>query len=318
MYEVVVGIDFGSSGSGFAYSYFDKNKIIHGQIYGASVDHKVPTEIILDDNNYTVKFGSECIKYLKEKGFETGHYFKGIKMHLYENKSTIIANNSGKEVPLKLVIQRVLETIKQLAIKEIAKNRPSLEKETDKIKWVVTVPAIWTEKQKYVMMEACIGAGLINQNTDKSLFFALEPEAASLYCSINKEIERKYFQEGEYYIVCDLGGGTGDIVAHFVGSNNNLNEIAPSCGGNFGSNEIDKLIFQEIIQQLFGCKDFNSFFMKYNKKHNNTVTDIDKGELYSDWDELERKIKDFKEGVSDEKVEKNEKYPINFSLFQDI
>ena len=199
MYEVVVGIDFGSSGSGFAYSYFDKNKIIHGQIHGTSVDHKAPTEIILDDNNYTVQFGFGCTQYLKQKGFETGHYFKRIKMNLYENKNTIKANNSGKELPLKLVIQRVLEAIKEIAIKEIAKNRPYLEKETNKIKWVVTVPAIWTEKQKNVMMEACMEARLINQNDDKSLFFALEPEAASLYCSINKEIERKYFQEGEYY-----------------------------------------------------------------------------------------------------------------------
>ena len=318
MFEVVIGIDFGSSGSGFAYSYFDKSKIIHGQIYGASVDHKVPTEIILDDNNYTLKFGSECIKYLKEKGFETGHYFKGIKMHLYENKSTIVANNSGRQLPLKLVIQRVLEAIKQIAIKEISKNRPYLEKENDKIKWIVTVPAIWNEHQKNVMMESCTEAGLINQNTDKSLFFALEPEAASLYCSINKEIERKYFQEGEYYIVCDLGGGTGDIVAHLIGSNNYLNEIYPSCGGNFGSNEIDKLIFQEIIQQLFGCKDFNSFYFKYKKQNNNDSNDNDKGELYNDWSELEREIKDFKEGATNEKVENNEKYPINCSLFQEI
>ena len=215
MYEVVVGIDFGSSGSGFAYSYYDKSKIIHGQIYGASVDYKIPTEIILDDQNYIVHFGADCVKFLKEKGLETGHYFKGIKMHLYENKNTIISQNSGKELPLKLVIQKVLEKIKEIAIKEISKNRPHLEKETEKIKWVVTVPAIWNEHQKGIMMESCIGAGLINENTDKSLFFALEPEAASLYCSINKEIDRNYFKTGEYYIVCDLGGGTGDIVFSF-------------------------------------------------------------------------------------------------------
>ena len=168
MYEVVVGIDFGSSGTGFAYSYFDKNKIIHGQIYGASVDYKVPTEIILDDKNYVIQFGADCVKFLKEKGLETGHYFKGIKMELYENKSIITAKNSGKELPLKLVIQKVLETIKELAIKEISKNRPYLEKEQEKIKWVVTVPAIWNEHQKSIMMESCIDAGLIHQNTDKS------------------------------------------------------------------------------------------------------------------------------------------------------
>ena len=314
MYEVVVGIDFGSSGTGYAYSYFNKNKIIHGQIYGASVDYKVPTEIILDDNNYVVQFGSSCIQYLKEKGLDCGHYFKGIKMYLYENKSTIKAHNSGKELPVKLVIQKVLEKIKELAITEISQNRPHLTQ--DKIKWVVTVPAIWNEHQKSVMMEACKGAGLINDNTDKSLFFALEPEAASLYCSTNKEIDQNYFKTGEYYIVCDLGGGTGDIVAHLVGSNNNLNEIHPSCGGNFGSNEIDKNIFKDIILQLFGCQDFNTFYAKYKKKNSNE--DGDKGELFNDWTEMERKIKDFKEGTTIEKIDNNEKVSIDFSLFQDI
>ena len=318
MHEVVVGIDFGSSGTGFAYSYFDKNKIIHGQIYGASVDYKVPTEIILDDQNYVIQFGADCTKFLKEKGLSTGHYFKGIKMELYENKSTIIAKNSGKELPLKLVIQKVLETLKEIAIKEISKNRPYLEKEQEKIKWVVTVPAIWDEHQKSIMMESCIGAGLINQNTDKSLFFALEPEAASLYCSINKEIDRKFFNKGEYYIVCDLGGGTGDIVAHLVGSNNNLNEIFPSCGGNYGSNEIDKYIFKDIILKLFGCKDFNTFYIKYKKRNNEDNDDNDKGELFNDWSELEREIKDYKEGTKLSKIIKNEKYPINLSLFQDL
>ena len=74
-----------------------------------------------------------------------------------------------------------MEKIKELVIIEISQNRPHLTQ--DKIKWVVTVPAIWNEHQKSIIMETCKGAGLINDNTDKSLFFALEPEAASLYCS---------------------------------------------------------------------------------------------------------------------------------------
>ena len=137
---------------------------------------------------------------------------------------------------------------------------------------------------------------------------------------MNKEIDRKIFNKGEYYIVCDLGGGTGDIVAHLVGSNNTLNEISPSCGGNYGSNEIDKYIFKDIIFKLFGCQDFNSFYFKYKKKNNDNDDngDDDKGELFNDWTELEREIKDFKEGITSEKVLNNEKYPINFSIFQDI
>ena len=108
MYEVVVGIDFGSSGTGYAYSFMDKNRIIHGEIPGSSVDQKVPTEIILDDNNNVVHFGVDCIKHLKEKD----HYFKGIKMQLYEKKSKIVSVNSGKELDLIIVIQKVLESIK--------------------------------------------------------------------------------------------------------------------------------------------------------------------------------------------------------------
>lgn len=172
-------------------------------------------------------------------------------------------------------------------------------------------------KQKDIMMKASINAGLINENTDKSLFFALEPEAASLYCLTNKDIDRNFFKQGEYYIVCDLGGGTGDIVAHLVGSSNHLNEIYPSRGGNFGSNEIDRLFFEEIIFGLFECKDFNTFYSKYKSiKEKNKEGIDDDNELYGDWIELEREIKDFKEGISQQNLE--DTFTLNCSLFKDI
>ena len=245
-------------------------------------------------------------------------------MKLYEKEKKIRAKNSNKELPLELVIQKVLEKIKELAIEDIVKKRPNLKGKIEKFKWVVTIPAIWTEYQKNVMMEASIKAGLIDENADKSLFFALEPEAASLYCSVNQDIDQNFFKKGEYYIVCDLGGGTGDIVAHLVGSNNNLNEIHPACGGKFGANEIDKLIYEEIILPLFGCKDFNNFYKKYKKMNKNKEDydddDDDDGgaELLKEWSELEREIKDFKEGITMENVEKNEKYPMNFTIFKYI
>ena len=97
MYEVVVGIDFGSSGSGYAYSFYNKNDINHGNIFGANVDNKVPTEIILDDQNLIIQFGAECKQYLKEKGINVGHYFKDIKIQLYNKNKFIKAKNSGKE-----------------------------------------------------------------------------------------------------------------------------------------------------------------------------------------------------------------------------
>ena len=193
-YEVVVGIDFGSSGSGYAYSFMNDNNINHGYISGGSVDNKVPTEIILSDSYQVLEFGKECKQYLKEKGLNSGNYFKGIKMNLYSRSKTIKAFNSGKSFDLVKVIQKVLEKIKQLAIEELRKLRNNINESN--IKWVVTVPAIWENFQKNIMMDACVEAGLIGRNDDKSLFFALEPEAASLYCSRNEDINQEYLKKG--------------------------------------------------------------------------------------------------------------------------
>ena len=311
-YEVVVGIDFGSSGSGYAFSFMNEKDIIHGQIPGANVDSKVPTEIILDNENYCLQFGASCKQYLKEKGYDCGHYYKDIKMQLYSRKKEIKASNSGKNLSLKLVIQRVLEKLKELALEDLKKSWKYINE--NNIKWVVTVPAIWEDFQKGIMMEASKKSGLISENTDKSLFFALEPEAASLYCSRNPNIRQEYLMKGKYYIICDLGGGTGDIVTHLVGSNKKLKEISPSCGGAYGSNEIDKKIFSDYIQKIFRYKEFNYIHEHYNEMKISEEEEV----IFDGWCELERQIRDFKEGTNLEKINKKDKFPINCSLFQDF
>ena len=312
MVEVIVGIDFGSSGSGFAYAFKDnENEIIHGYISGAKVDNKVPSEIILDDNNKTLRFGAECKEFIESNRLKEGHYFKGIKMNLYEKKTKIQAENSAKILSLELVIQRVLEKLKELAIKDIKTKRPNLN--DNNIKWVVTVPAIWEEFQKNIMMDACIKAGLIKEEDDKSLFFALEPEAASYYCIKNNSLDPNLMKEGDCYIICDLGGGTGDIVTHLIKLNKSLTELCPPNGGKFGSNEINRLFLEEIVYKIFNCKDFNTFYNKYKEINEDGE---DEGVLFNEWAELERRIKDFKEGADLKKIK--EYYPINFNLLTDI
>ena len=44
-----------------------------------------------------------------------------------------------------------------------------------------------------------------------------------------------------------------------MGSNNKLNEISPISEVNLGFNEIDKLIFNDIILKILGCQDFKTF-----------------------------------------------------------
>ncbi len=321
-YQVVIAIDFGSSGSGYAYSFNNEDKIIQGSLQGANAYNKIPTEIILYydefEKDYLVsQFGMGCSKFMKKKKDDAIHYFKNIKMNLYKKKKTITSENSNLTLPLELVIQKFLEKIKFEAIKNIKENRP-LIRDND-IKWVVTVPAIWEESAKSTMMNACIKANIVNKNTDKSLFFALEPEAASIYCSRNKEIDQNYFKKGKFYIICDLGGGTGDIVTHLVGENQNLEEIEAAQGGNYGSNEINKKIFKDIIFKIFGYDNFNDFYSDYKmKKEQLKSLEESQGILYGAWAQLEQQINSFKEDTNLENVLENDSYPINLSIFKEI
>ena len=83
--KVVVGIDFGTSGIGYAFSFYNQqNQIILCEFNGQTADKKVPTEIILDkDLKDVLAFGNECFGYILSHKKDTYEYFKNIKMNLY-------------------------------------------------------------------------------------------------------------------------------------------------------------------------------------------------------------------------------------------
>ena len=110
-----------------------------------------------------------------------------------------------------------------------------------------------------------------------------------------------------------MGGGTGDIVIHLVGKNENLEEVvAPFGKGEFGSNEIDKNFFEKIIFKIFGIKDFECLFKKIEELN----IKEEKETIFKEWCELEREIKHYKEGITFER-KNNLKFPINFTLFKE-
>ena len=152
MCEVIVGIDFGSSGTGYAYSFKNPKEIEMGVFPNQGGEGKVPTEIILDSNFEILAFGEECSEYIISGQMKFGDlYFRKIKMNLYNNKFNINPENDPKTYPLVNIITKVLEYVKNTAIKKIHENRDYITE--DQIKWVVTVPAIWNEKQKGIMIE---------------------------------------------------------------------------------------------------------------------------------------------------------------------
>lgn len=71
--------------------------------------------------------------------------------------------------------------------------------------YVITVPAVWTEKARNVTAKCAVEAGM--GSFDK-LHIISEPEAAAMYAiSKFREINRGGLEVGDTFVLCDAGGG---------------------------------------------------------------------------------------------------------------
>ena len=317
MQAAIVGIDFGTSGTGYAYSFNDSKNIELGKFKGQNTGIKVPTEIILDSKLQNVlAFGENCSNYKMKEG---ELYFKKIKMNIYhKNKYIRPENDSNNAFLLIDVIAKILEYVKKIALYSIKENKPFISEE--QIKWIVTVPSIWDLDQKSIMISSCEKAGLFNQYSDRANFFALEPEVASLYCLNDNSIDKNFLLPGKTYIVCDLGGGTGDIVTHFRAFDNKIQEKHQCTGGPYGSEEIENRIFKEVIEKIFGYYNIHGLREKFYRIQSGLDKkpegfEINEQLLKEQWEQLQKNIKDMK-NIS--KEQKDQTKTISFQIFQDF
>ena len=138
------------------------------------------------------------------------------------------------------------------------------------------------------MINASKNAQLINDNTDLSLFLALEPEVAGIYYySSYSSLNDEYINDGKPYIICDIGAGTVDICTHRKVINNMSSELIeeyPPIGGDYGGNYINEAFIKTFITEIFGEENVN--------KLQNDIKN-------EDWDDFERKIEELKKSFSE-------------------
>lgn len=307
MKKVTVAIDFGTSGSTHAFAFNDSKDNIIDAAWPGLPGKKNPTEIILNENMETIKFGKECLKYLGElkSSEEKFYHFTDIKMKLYNRETKIKANNDNKVLDIELIISKILICIKKDALKVIQSIRP--ETKESEINWKVTVPAIWDNNSKEIMKKASILAGIFSEPL--LTFFALEPEAAACDYVNSTTSDKNAIKEGNKYIICDIGGGTIDISTHTRIKNGDkveIEEIYPPCGGSHGSTYINKAFIERVIKQIFGKDSID----KLNDIMNNPQLDKD---LYIDYCILLEEIEEFKIDI-----ENNESKRINCTLFEKL
>ena len=177
-------------------------------------------------------------------------------MALFRGEDNVKALD-GREMPLMKVIS---ETLRYIADKAIEKLKDQLGEEIvkkEKLRWVLTVPALWSEKMKMFMRKAAVEAGIVkNWNSDK-LWLCLEPEGASIQCreDIEEDELREKMTKGSIILVLDCGGGTVDITVSKLKCSPNeaflSEEVLPSSGGcEWGSKYVD-MNFEKFLKNFF-------------------------------------------------------------------
>ena len=56
-----------------------------------------------------------------------------------------------------------------------------------RVRWVLTVPALWSEEHKQFMRKAAVQAGIVDELSSANLLLSLEPEGASIQCREDAE-----------------------------------------------------------------------------------------------------------------------------------
>lgn len=117
-----------------------------------------------------------------------------------------------------------------------------------KIRYVITVPAIWNSSARNIMTQAAIEAAIIKKDEANQLLIISEPEAALMFCE--KRCTEKLKKEEEEmtdtnFIVCDAGKRTVDLVTVNLqlngqeGTKPMISQIGDGVGDTCGSSCLD-------------------------------------------------------------------------------
>ena len=286
----VVGIDFGTSMTGYA--YLDAAASVTEPALTPNKEPfenglKTQTDVLISlDNERVVLFGKsayDSYMAMDDDSRRQFAFFRRFKMCLYKDtrQQPRIRALSGEEWDAVRVFAACLRYIKDHAIKRM---REKLAVTANDVFWVLTVPAIWSDASKQLMRDAAHRARMISDSASEQLTLVLEPEAAAITC---KETMQRLgnlaggFAPGTCYILLDAGGGTLDSVVHRVKRGVQVEELQKASGDSWGSTNIDRA-YEALLVSLCG----DPFMRDYIQREPQ-----DYARLLASWEEQKLRVK---------------------------
>lgn len=171
---------------------------------------------------------------------------------LLQNNADLLGTSSANTTPalktfyqlhtLGIKAEKVAEdflcSVRKTVLADISKAYDAQFVKNSKVEYVITIPAIWSDAAKALMVKAAENAGYGQHR--KNFNLVSEPEAAAAYTL--KVIQPHEFKQNDTFIICDAGGGTVDLIAYKVKELQPLriDEVVSGSGDLCGSVYLDE------------------------------------------------------------------------------
>lgn len=220
---------------------------------------KVPTELLYDHNNASVKWGYQikpeetrlrCIKLLLDQRQA---------LPSWANSNDLFDQLQGHgKTPVRAAADFLCELYK-MANEELIKRFGDQMMSTTKIEYVLTVPAVWSDAAKNATLSAAELAGM-----GQNLRLISEPEAAAVHALTS--MQNSNLSVGDVFVVCDAGGGTVDLISYEVQQIYPLRfrEVVTGSGFLCGAAFLN-LRFQELVKSRLGKDIFQDICQRKPK-----------------------------------------------------
>ncbi|KAI0814498.1 hypothetical protein GGR55DRAFT_700775 [Xylaria sp. FL0064] len=285
---IVIGIDFGTTFTGVAYSYFKAGN------NGPSDTTPQPITLWPSGANEaesdTPKVPS-CISYSRGGTIHWGHQVgdkeagiswskllllddADLQLHLKNSdhikQARMNVEATGKDVVT--IISKFLEKVWNHALEAITRARGQQFISTHPFHVVATVPAIWQDYAVQQMELALRKAGILSKRpgcAETTFTFVSEPEAAAL-AAIDAFNRHDVLEPGQTCVIADLGGGTVDLISFRVKSAEPqllLEEIVEGNGALCGATFLDQAFLTCLEQKMRQKKQSNKSTKSWQQLH---------------------------------------------------
>ncbi|KAH7383281.1 hypothetical protein BKA66DRAFT_512128 [Pyrenochaeta sp. MPI-SDFR-AT-0127] len=266
---LIVGLDYGTTYTGVSFCETSENNI-SGQHVEVIHDwpschtkigtkEKVPSEVTYQTEG--IRWGSDIPPNVQR------HMWTKLQLDTPQNGEAgkiyreLSSSDQGLHKQPVDIIADFLMQVKAHLIKNLDNKYGKELWRTLPITLVVTVPAVWSDAAKNRTLQAVDMAGFNNIQFPQlqRTIIATEPEAAAIHTikTLRGTTQDGKLRVGDGFTVCDMGGGTVDLISYKVaGLNPTVVEEATvgngdQCGGSF----VDRA-FLRWLERRLGTADF--------------------------------------------------------------